>query len=138
MFGCVSLRRRDVLRLKTLNPVFKPKWIQLYERKEQREAQRLTEDFTDHEHQADGGHHVQPPLGHFLLPLTILPGVAVVMAMLDGAGGVYLRRHLVGRTGRTLKNVIKIRLNGAARWDCGSLTFVSRHDGDENDHYCFT
>lgn len=43
----------------------------------------LTEDFTDHEDQADNRDHVQTLPGYFLLLLAILLSMAVVMAMLD-------------------------------------------------------
>lgn len=66
-------------------------------------AARLTNDFTNHEKQADDRDHIQPPLGDLLLPLTILLCAAVVMAMLDATSAVYLQRHLVGHTGCTFK-----------------------------------
>lgn len=53
-----------------------------------KDAERLTEDFTDHENQADDRHHVQPLPGNFLLSFAVLLSVAVVMAMSDATGTV--------------------------------------------------
>lgn len=57
----------------------------------------LTENFTDHENQADDGGQAQALPGNFLFALSILLCMAVVVAVLDGdSGAVQCCLHAVG------------------------------------------